>query len=106
MSWDKKARGGKYYYRSRRVAGKAVKVYVGRGPAAELAARLDERERQNRQAGRAARLAGRTQLAVADLAFADARALVDLLVQATLVLSGFHLHRNEWRRRGHSTQGS
>ena len=109
MVWSRKQRGPRsgYYYRSRRVGGRPVKLYVGRGPEAELAARLDERARQDRRAERAAFLAEQVRLAAADLAFADARVLVDLLVRATFILSGFHFHRDEWRRRrhGHTTHG-
>jgi hypothetical protein len=109
MAWHEKQRGpeGGYYYRSKRVNGRSVKMYVGRGPAAALIARLDECERQDRQAERAAFLAEGVRLAAADLAFADARSLVDPLVRAALILSGFHLHRgSEWRRRReHATQG-
>jgi hypothetical protein len=109
MVWSRKQRGAKggYYYRSKRIAGRPVKLYVGRGPDAELAARLDERERQDRRAERAAFLAEQVRLAAADLAFADARSLVDPLVRAALILSGFHLHRgSEWRRRReHATHG-
>jgi hypothetical protein len=108
MVWSRKQRGAKggYYYRSKRIAGKPVKLYVGRGPAAELAARLDEREREDRRAEREALLAEQVRLAAADLAFADARGLVDLLVQGTLVLGGFHDHHGQWRsRRERTTQG-
>ena len=102
MAWSRKQRGPRsgYYYRSRRVDGRPVKLYVGRGPDAELAARLDEREREDRRAERGTWLTERVRLAVVDAAFADARSLVDLLVRAALILSGFHLHRgSEWRRR-------
>jgi hypothetical protein len=109
MAWHRKQRGPQsgYYYRSRRVGRKVVKVYVGRGPAAELAARLDERERQDRRAAREAFLAEQVRLAVADVVLSDARDLVGLLVRAALILSGFHLHRgSEWRRRReHATHG-
>ena len=101
MVWSRKQRGAKggYYYRSKRIAGRPVKLYVGRGPDAELAARLDARERQDRRAERAAFLAEQVRLAVVDLALQEARALVDLLVQTTLVLGGFHNHHGQWRRR-------
>src|SRR5262249_15010880 len=101
MVWSRKQRGPRsgYYYRSKRIAGRPVKLDVGRGPDAELAGRLDERERQDRRAERAAFLAEQVRLAAAAVAFADARALVDLLVQATLVLGGFHNHHGQWRRR-------
>jgi hypothetical protein len=105
VSWDRKQRGGEYYYRSRRINGRSVKVYLGCGAAAQLAARLDERERQDRRAEREAFLAEQVRLAAADLALQEARSLVDLLVRTALILAGFHLHRgSEWRRRrGHAT---
>jgi hypothetical protein len=101
MAWHEKQRGpkGGYYYRSKRVNGRSVKVYVGRGPDAELAARLDERERQDRRTEREVQLAEQVRLAAADLALQEARVLADLLVRATLILRGYHLHRDEWRRR-------
>jgi hypothetical protein len=110
MAWSRKQRGATtgYYYRSKRVNGRSVKVYFGRGITARLAAHLDECARQDRRAEREVQLAEQVRLSVADLAFADARALVYLLVQAVLILSGFHMHRgSDWRRRrhGHATPG-
>ncbi|HYT93266.1 MAG TPA: hypothetical protein VEL76_31395 [Gemmataceae bacterium] len=41
------------------------------------------------------------------MAFRAARGLIDLLVQATLALSGLHTHHGQWRRRrDHATHGS
>jgi hypothetical protein len=108
MVWSRKQRGAKtgYYYRSKRIAGKPVKLYVGRGAAAELAARLDERARQGRRAEREAWLAEQVRLAIADEAFGDARVLANLLVHATLILGGFHTHHGQMRRRrDHATRG-
>ena len=108
MVWSRKQRGPRsgYYYRSRRVDGRPVKLYVGRGPDAELAARLDARERQDRQAEREAFLDEQVRLAAADLALQEARVLADLLVRATLILRGYHFHHYEWRRRReHATHG-
>src|SRR5262249_20609516 len=101
MSWDKKARGheGGYLYRNKRVNGRPVKVYVGRGPAAEMAALLDEREREQRQAARLKVLEERAALALADLALGRARELANLLATAVVVVGGFRQHRGEWRRR-------
>jgi hypothetical protein len=101
MAWHKKQRGpeGGYYYRSKRVNGRSVKVYVGRGPAAALIARLDECERADRRAEREAFLAEQVRLAAVDLALREARVLADLLVRARLVLGGFHTHHDQWRRR-------
>lgn len=45
MGWER----GRYYMRSRRVDGRVVRVYIGRGPAAEAAAG-DDRARRERRA--------------------------------------------------------
>jgi hypothetical protein len=106
MSWDAKRGGRRYYYRSRKVAGRCVKSYLGRGPVAELAARLDGQERDARDARRLALARERARLAEADLPLRRARDLIGLLVAAALLLSGWHEHRGEWRRRsGQTTQG-
>src|SRR5262249_31156824 len=70
-AWQKNRRGpgSGYYSRKKRIKAGWVKVSLGRGAAAELAARLDERERQDRRTERAAFLAAQVRLAAADLAF-------------------------------------
>jgi hypothetical protein len=95
MGWE---RG--YYYRACKVNGRVVRQYVGRGPAAELAAQLDVQERDRRQ--RAARALRREKRDL-DALDADLKALTetaDLLACAALLAAGFHQHkRGEWRQR-------
>jgi hypothetical protein len=96
MGWDR----GRYYTRSRKVSGRVVREYVGTGPAAELAARLDARGREER-----ARKARDIRRHKDDLDALDAqlKALcerVDLAARAALLAAGFHQHkRGEWRRK-------
>ena len=98
MVWSTRQRGPKsgYFYRSVRVAGKPMKVYMGRGPIAEMAALLDERKRDDR----AARRAEQFQIAHADLVADEAWILAKLLGTATLLLSDCYSHKGTWRRRG------
>jgi hypothetical protein len=107
MCWDAKKRGhaGGYYYRSFREAGRVRKVYVGRGPQAEEAARQVEQRRQARQAEREARLQEQTRLAGAEQRLHDLRTLADALVRATLHAAGFHRHHGTWRKRRHARDG-
>ena len=99
MAWERRGQH-EYYYRVRKVDGRVVRTYVGRGLHAELAAREDAERRAHRQAEkeRLARL-------VAELDAADATLIkfidgCDLLMKATLTTAGYHQHsRGEWRRR-------
>jgi hypothetical protein len=95
MGWE---RG--YYYRARKVNGRVVREYVGAGRAAELAAQLDDWERQKRQAERAAFAAERTRLDALDVPLNELNELAELLARAALLAAGFHQHkRGEWRKR-------
>ena len=45
MAWER----GRYYTRSRKVNGKVLREYIGRGIAGQLAARLDALVREERE---------------------------------------------------------
>jgi len=98
MAWERRRRG-LFYYRSVRVNGSPHRIYVGKGPDARAQAERDAQIRERRQAERQALRAEQLQVATADLAFEQARALTDLLMQATLIIRTFHLRRGEWRHR-------
>ena len=99
MGW-KTIHGRRYYYRSKRVGGKVRTEYFGAGERAEIFARLDEIERQERESDRLDRRLERDEDRKID------RALDDLVAEAradaaSLLRSlGYHQHkRGEWRRR-------
>jgi len=99
MAWEQRRGAGPYYTRSRRVNGRVVRQYFGRGALAELAAyedaearaaRRDEKDRWAEQRAshegvRAALLALASQLAA--------------LTSKALSEAGYHEHRGQWRRR-------
>jgi hypothetical protein len=107
MGWERRGKGGGlFFYRAVRIAGRPCKLYMGRGPDARAQAERVAEARERRQAERQALRGEQAGVAAADLAFAQARALADLLLRAALVLNGFHQHRWQWRRRrGHQTHG-
>jgi hypothetical protein len=101
MPWESRARGGRYYTRTRRVGGgRRVREYIGRGELAELFARVDYLLRAEREAKRAD---ARARIAEFD----DLDGLVEVLSAAAtremrrqLTAAGLHQHnRGEWRRR-------
>jgi hypothetical protein len=99
MSWEARNGRGAYYTRSRRVGGRIVRQYVGRGAVADLLADLDRRERERKQA-EAARRAARTALdASLDTQVDEVCRLADLLARGVLLAAGFHHHHGQWRKR-------
>lgn len=46
MGWERRQRGGRYYYRSVRRDGRPRKVYLGKGKAAAMFAQLDAEQQQ------------------------------------------------------------
>jgi len=103
MGWEPRQRGGLYYTRSRRVSGRLVREYVGSGELARLAEMLDAEERQERQQEAQERKDERRRLAELDDHLAQADEACRRLVQAELVLAGYHRHKGQWRlRRGQS----
>jgi hypothetical protein len=100
MGWV--VRGDKqYYYRSfRRPGGGFRREYIGSGPAADLAAALDAHRRQQRRAQREALWADREAWGEVAAVLDELIVTSDLLMQACLLVAGYHLHqRGEWRRR-------
>lgn len=96
MGWDK----GRYYTRSRKVNGRVVREYIGRGEVAELAAQSDAINHADREARREARRAEKAKLDALDASVQELDELANLLARAALLAAGYRQHnRGEWRRR-------
>ena len=94
MGWD---RG--YYYQSKKVRGRPRRVYIGKGKAAESAAKLDARQRGERQARIAAWQAERADIEGLDRPLDELIERADELAEAALVAAGYRKHhRSEWRK--------
>jgi hypothetical protein len=99
VSWETRDRGGRYYTRSRREGGRIVREYVGRGYVAELAARLDELDRERREDERAALNHERDRLEATEAPILALHEEVERLVRGALLAAGYHRHKGQWRRR-------
>jgi hypothetical protein len=101
MGWEVRGRC-RFYTRSRKVAGRVVREYVGTGAVGELAAAADALRRADR---RAASEASRAEQARWREALAPLLALsraADLLARAALLAAGYRQHaRSSWRMRRH-----
>ena len=98
--WERRARGGLYYTRSRKVNGRVIREYVGAGVLGEIAAQMDAQERRSREEEEASWREEREQLEALDSLTAELYEAAEILAKATLLASGYHQHkRGEWRKR-------
>jgi hypothetical protein len=96
VGWDK----GRYYTRSRKVNGRVVREYVGKGEIGEIMAQIDALDRADRQAEREALRAEKAELNALDSGVKQLDELADLLARAALLAAGYRQHkRGEWRRK-------
>jgi hypothetical protein len=99
MAWELRCHK-RYYYRSRRVGDRVLKQYLGRGPAAEAAAREDEEKQAARVARRYAAAIEKAQAEPARELLAELNGQVTMAVHTALTAAGYHRHGGEWRKRG------
>jgi hypothetical protein len=100
MAWERRGRQT-YYTRSRRVHGRVVREYVGRGPEGQLAAALDARRQQQREASRTARRLEREAWDAATGPLNELIKLSELFMRAALLAADFHQHERTWKKRRH-----
>ena len=98
MAWEKR-RGRKYYYRKHRIGDRVVSEYVGAGPDALAAAALDELKRQAREEERELFRRERERQRAIDEELDHICLLIRNLVDAALLLNGYHLHNGQWRKK-------
>lgn len=99
MAWEQRG-GRRYYYRSVREGGRVRKQYYGSGEAALLAITDASRRRQEKMEAAQALTALQAKLTPLDGVSDRLDAGCDLLMQAVLMVAGYH-RRNHgaWRRR-------
>jgi hypothetical protein len=99
MGWETRNGRGRYYTRSRKVAGRVVREYLGCGRLAHEAAARDQRQREEHAALRAAWDRERQRRDVAEQLVIAYCAHIERAAREALTAAGFHLHaRGEWRR--------
>ena len=99
MAWERRRRGV-YFYRSKRVGGRVVKEYYGKGTIGALAADLAEEGRARRAEDAAALRAEQACLEALDRPPAALDRACALLVTASLTAAGYRRWNfGPWRRR-------
>ena len=98
MAWEKR-NGRKYYYRKRREGGRVVSEYVGAGIGAEAIATIDKVNQGKQRTARQRRQREKIQYMKEEREAIEVIELTRLLTRAALLLSGYHLHKGQWRKR-------
>ena len=88
-----------YWYRSVRDGDQVQTEYLGAGPLAEAMATLDALKREERELEGAAIRAEREAQREIDRAMGESERLVCAVVAAVLLVSEYHAHRGQWRKR-------
>jgi predicted alpha/beta superfamily hydrolase len=100
LSWEKKRGGRQYYYKSQRVEGKPVKIYVGSGNKGAEAERQDQERRLQQQRDKQHWETILFQVDQATRHTTELASFVTLLHKALLLSCGYYLHKgHEWRKR-------
>jgi hypothetical protein len=97
--WERRERGGLYYTRSYRLNGRVVREYVGGGILGQLAAQMDAQERRRREEEAAAWKEEQERMEAVAAPVEELCEGVEVLARATLLASGYHRHKGEWRKR-------
>ena len=99
MAWEQ--RGNKsYFYRTRRIGGRVVKIYMGGGRVGEQAAERDAAQRATRAMQRRTMHQVQQQYEAVDDQLTTADAEADAITEAMLLAAGYYRHsRGPWRRR-------
>jgi hypothetical protein len=99
MGWRKQHRQ-QYFYRKVRQEGRVKSLYLGRGPAAHLAAEEIAEAKERRLAQREALRSLQELLEPMRGQLREFAGQVRLMVAAQFLLNGFYQHhRSEWRKR-------
>ncbi len=98
MPWETKG-SERYYYRKRRINGRVVSEYVGRGAEDEQIAAADELARDARAEARAAQQARLAEFEALDQDVKAFGVMVDTLMRLALEANGYHQHKGQWRRK-------
>ena len=97
MAWEKRARGGHYYTRSRRINGKVVREYIGGGELARIVSESDANKRALRKAERQQQRTELERLEALAAPVGEICEVAEILVRAHLLALGYHEHKGEWR---------
>ena len=100
MAWE--YRGNKlYYYRKKRERNRVVSEYVGTGLSATLTSEMDRIDREKNLESLTQWRAQKAEIRKIEAEIEHLSEIVYGLVRVTLLTSGYHPHKGQWRKRQH-----
>lgn len=98
MGWEQ--RGNRmYYYQKKRHGHRVVSGYVGHGSLATIISELDREERQDNLRAQAEVQERKLEFKELEADLEDLTAIVRAFVHAALLISGYHPHKGQWRKK-------
>ncbi len=99
MGWETRRNGRRYYYEKVRTPdGRVVSRYVGAGTLGALAAEINELVQARREQDRAVERRERARHEESELVARELDKLTRLLTHGSLLASGYHTHKGQWRQ--------
>jgi len=98
MAWEQRG-SNLYYYRKKRRGRQVISEYVGGGPLAQLFSDLDQEERYERKQTRAQWQKQKQEVRSVESDLVQLHEITTSLVKATLLVSGNHPHKGQWRKK-------
>lgn len=98
MAWEQRG-NSLYYYRKRRNGKQVSSEYVGSGPMARLVSDLDQEERDEQKHTSTQWHRQKQEVRSVELDLAQLHEMTNHLIKATLLVSGYHPHKGQWRKK-------
>lgn len=98
MGWEDR-HGNTYYYRKRRDGKRVISEYVGNGFIGQMAEAMDREERAGNRQARANWQMEKESVRVIDNGLNEIECRVRAFTRAFLLISGYHPHKRQWRRK-------
>ena len=95
MAWETRRNGQTYYYAKKRVDGKVVSQYIGKG----LLAELHEEDVLMSQIEKTSLREGRREIEETEIMLDQLNNLIQQALEDRLFLYGFRNYKGQWRRR-------
>lgn len=97
MGWEQRGNQS-YYYRKMRQGHRVISEYIGTGEGARLLYFIDESEREEARIDQITWKKIKLENQTTDLEIDKLNHKINTLVKATMLASGYHTHKGQWRK--------